>query len=187
VFNITAALALVEATGGKLEDALTVIPKLKGVPGRLECVATLANGAAVYVDYAHTPMALANILRTLRPHTKGKLHVVFGCGGDRDKGKRPEMGKAANDLADVAIVTDDNPRSEDPALIRKAVLAACPRGFEVADRRAAIYAALKGLEAGDILVIAGKGHEKTQTIGSTVLPFDDAEVAREGARDINGK
>jgi len=184
VMNIAAALALVEATGGKLEQALAIIPKLKGVPGRLEGVTTLANGAAVYVDYAHTPMALANILKTLRPHAKGKLHVVFGCGGDRDTGKRPEMGKAANDLADVAIVTDDNPRSEDPAAIRKAVLKACPRGFEVADRRQAIYGALKGLVGGDILVIAGKGHEKTQTIGDKIFPFDDAEVAREGVKEL---
>jgi UDP-N-acetylmuramoyl-L-alanyl-D-glutamate--2,6-diaminopimelate ligase len=184
VFNIAAALALVEATGGKLEQALAVIPKLQGVPGRLERVAMLANGATVYIDYAHTPMALANILRTLRPHTKNKLHVVFGCGGDRDTGKRPEMGKAANDLADAVVVTDDNPRSEDPSAIRKAVLAACPRGFEVADRRQAIYGALKALGPGDILVIAGKGHEKTQTVGDKVFPFDDAKVAREGVKEL---
>jgi UDP-N-acetylmuramoyl-L-alanyl-D-glutamate--2,6-diaminopimelate ligase len=184
VFNIAAALALVEASGGKLEDALKVVPKLKGVPGRLELVAELANGAAVYIDYAHTPMALANILKTLRPHVQGKLHVVFGCGGDRDAGKRPEMGKAANDLAEVAIVTDDNPRSENPAAIRKAVLAGCPRGLEVADRKQAIYVALQGLGAGDILVIAGKGHEKTQTVGSKILPFDDAQVAREGVKEL---
>jgi UDP-N-acetylmuramoyl-L-alanyl-D-glutamate--2,6-diaminopimelate ligase len=184
VFNIAAALALVEASGGKLEDALAVIPKLHGVPGRLELVATLSNGAAVYIDYAHTPMALTNILKTLRPHVEGKLHVVFGCGGDRDTGKRPEMGKAANDLADVAIVTDDNPRSENPVAIRKAVLDACPKGKEVADRREAIYVALKGLHAGDILVIAGKGHEKTQTVGDKIFPFDDAKVAREGVKEL---
>ncbi len=184
VFNIAAALALVEATGGKLEEALAVVPKLKGVPGRLEKVASLASGAAIYIDYAHTPTALANILKTLRPHTQDKLHVVFGCGGDRDQGKRPEMGKAANQLADGITVTDDNPRSENPAVIRKAILSACPRGKEVADRRQAIYAALKELEAGDILVIAGKGHEKTQTVGDKVMPFDDAQVAREGVKEL---
>lgn len=184
VFNIAAALALVEATGGALDRAISVIPKLKGVPGRLEQVAQLASGAAVYIDYAHTPMALANILRTLRPHTKDKLHVVFGCGGDRDAGKRPEMGRAANELADVITVTDDNPRSEDPALIRRAVLAACPRGKDVADRRQAIYGALKALGAGDILVIAGKGHEKIQIVGGKTFPFDDAEVAREGVKEL---
>lgn len=184
VMNIAAALALVEATGGKLEQALAAVPHLKGVPGRLEKVAALKNGAAVYIDYAHTPTALANILRTLRPHAAGKLSVVFGCGGDRDAGKRPEMGKAANDLADRAIVTDDNPRSENPAVIRKAVLAAAPRAKEIADRREAIYAALKELQSGDILVIAGKGHEKTQTVGDKVLPFDDAEAARQGVKEL---
>jgi UDP-N-acetylmuramoyl-L-alanyl-D-glutamate--2,6-diaminopimelate ligase len=184
VFNIAAALALVEASGGALKQALAVISKLKGVPGRLEQVAALANGAAVYIDYAHTPMALANILKTLRPHTRSRLHVVFGCGGDRDAGKRPEMGRAANTLADVITVTDDNPRSEDPAAIRKAVLAACPRGKDVADRKQAIYDALKELGEGDILVIAGKGHEKTQTVGDKIFPFDDAQVVREGVKEL---
>lgn len=184
VYNIVTALALVEATGGNIDDALKVIPKLTGVPGRIECVARLSNGAAVYIDYAHTPMALANILKTLRPHTKHKLHVVFGCGGDRDTGKRPEMGRFANELADIVIVTDDNPRSENPAAIRKAILAATPRGKEIADRKQAIYAALEGLGAGDILVIAGKGHEKTQTVGDKITPFDDAEVARQGVKEL---
>ncbi len=179
VMNILAALALVEATGGQLEEALAAVPALAGVPGRLEHIATLANGASVFIDYAHTPMALANILSTLRPHTQHHLHVVFGCGGDRDAGKRPEMGKAADRLADHVIVTDDNPRSEDAALIRKAVLAGAPRGKEVADRRQAIYAALTALNAGDVLVVAGKGHEKTQTVGDKQFPFDDAEVIRE--------
>lgn len=183
-FNIATALALIEATGGKPEQAIATVPNLKGVPGRLERVASLKNGAAVYIDYAHTPAALANILKTLRPHTMGRLHVVFGCGGDRDAGKRPEMGKAAQELADSVTVTDDNPRSEDPAAIRRAVLAACPRGKEVADRRQAIYGALGELQAGDVLVIAGKGHEKTQTIGGKVLPFDDAETARQGVKEL---
>jgi len=179
VMNIVTALGLVIGCGGELEKALKAIPQLQGVPGRLEQVAALKNGATVFIDYAHTPMALANILQTLRPHTQGKLHVVFGCGGDRDKGKRPEMGRIAEQLADEVIVTDDNPRSEDPGLIRSAVLSFTQRAKEVADRRLAIYVAMKRLEPGDILVIAGKGHEKTQIIGNQTLPFDDAEVARE--------
>lgn len=155
--------------------------------GRLELVVTAKNGAAVFIDYAHTPMALENILRTLRPHTKNKLSVVFGCGGDRDAGKRPLMGKAASELADFAVITDDNPRSENPADIRKAVVAGCTGNaefVEVADRRKAIYAAMEKLRDGDVLVIAGKGHEKTQIIGSKHLPFDDAQVAREIAAEI---
>jgi len=184
VMNILAALGLVVGCGGKLDKALAVIPKLQGVPGRLEQVAQLANGATIFIDYAHTPMALANILSTLRPHTKKKLHVVFGCGGDRDKGKRPTMGKIATTLANHVIVTDDNPRSEDPASIRKAILAAASGAKEVADRREAIYVALKALGAGDILVIAGKGHEKTQIVSGKKFPFDDAEVAREAAKEL---
>jgi len=183
VMNILAALGLVVGTGGDMEKALEVIPYFTGVPGRLEQVAQLANGAAVYIDYAHTPMALANILKTLRPHTQGKLHVVFGCGGDRDKGKRPEMGRFAQELADEVIVTDDNPRSEDPALIRASIMATTS-AKEVADRREAIYVAMKSLAAGDILVIAGKGHEKTQIVGDQTFPFDDAQVAKEAAKEL---
>lgn len=184
VLNILTALGLVAACGGDLNKALAVIPMLTGVPGRLEQVAQLTNGATVFIDYAHTPAALEKILHTLRPHTKNKLHVVFGCGGDRDKGKRPEMGAVAERLADSVIITDDNPRSEDPASIRKAILAATRHAKEVADRREAIYVAIKGLRAGDILVIAGKGHEKTQTIGDKVTPFDDAEVARAAVGEL---
>ena len=184
VMNILAALGLVVGTGGDIEQALAVIPKLQGVPGRLEHVVRLANGATVFIDYAHTPMALENILRTLRPHTQNKLHVVFGCGGDRDAGKRPEMGKIASELADNVIVTDDNPRSENPALIRKAIMVTNPYAKEVADRREAIYVAMKELVPGDVLVIAGKGHEKTQIIGDKTLPFDDAEVARQAALEL---
>jgi UDP-N-acetylmuramoyl-L-alanyl-D-glutamate--2,6-diaminopimelate ligase len=184
VMNILTALGLALGTGGKLEELLAAIPQFRGVPGRLEQVACLANGGVVFIDYAHTPMALANILRTLKPHTKGKLHVVFGCGGDRDKGKRPEMGRIAQMMADVVIVTDDNPRSEVPATIRKEILEATTDAKEVADRREAIYVALKGLGAGDILVIAGKGHEKTQTVGDKVYPFDDAEVTRDLVKEL---
>ncbi len=122
--------------------------------------------------------ALERLLTALRPHTTGRLHVVFGAGGDRDRGKRPLMGAAAARLADVAIVTDDNPRSENPAAIRAAVLAACPGGREIGDRARAIAAALNDLAAGDVLVVAGKGHEQGQTIGDTVIPFDDVDVVR---------
>ncbi|NBO18115.1 MAG: UDP-N-acetylmuramoyl-L-alanyl-D-glutamate--2,6-diaminopimelate ligase [Proteobacteria bacterium] len=181
--NILAALGLVSASSN-IEDALAVIARLRGVPGRLEQTVLLANGAAVFIDYAHTPLALANILNTLRPHTAGKLHVVFGCGGDRDAGKRPEMGRIASELADHIIVTDDNPRSEVPASIRAAILNASPRAKEVADRREAIYVALQALSPGDILVIAGKGHEKTQIVAGKTFPFDDAEVSREAAREL---
>ncbi|MDX2073881.1 MAG: UDP-N-acetylmuramoyl-L-alanyl-D-glutamate--2,6-diaminopimelate ligase [Alphaproteobacteria bacterium] len=176
--NILAAIGLALPTGLALDSLLAAVPTLAGVPGRLQLAATTAKGAGVYVDYAHTPAALVNILATLRPHTKGKLHLVFGCGGNRDAGKRPEMGKIASELADAVIVTDDNPRSEDPAAIRKAILAACPRALEIADRSEAIITAISALGAGDILVIAGKGHEKMQVIGGVEHPHDDVAVAR---------
>jgi UDP-N-acetylmuramoyl-L-alanyl-D-glutamate--2,6-diaminopimelate ligase len=133
----------------------------------------------VFVDYAHTPDALATVLTALRPHTEGRLAVVFGAGGDRDRGKRPQMGEVATTLADLVFVTDDNPRSEDPADIRRAILAAAPAAVEIGDRHEAIAAAIAALRAGDVLVIAGKGHEIGQIVGNTILPFDDAVVARE--------
>ncbi|MEJ1975166.1 MAG: UDP-N-acetylmuramoyl-L-alanyl-D-glutamate--2,6-diaminopimelate ligase [Acetobacteraceae bacterium] len=157
--------------------ALDRLPGLTGVRGRMELAAT-PNGAAVYVDYAHTPDALERLLTALRPHTSGRLHVVFGAGGDRDRGKRPLMGAAAARLADDAIVTDDNPRSEDPAAIRAAILAACPGAREIGDRAAAIAAGLAALRPGDVLAIAGKGHEQGQTIAGETLPFDDVATVR---------
>ncbi len=174
--NALLAVALAQATG--VADAIDLLPRLVGVRGRMELAATLANGAAVYVDFAHSPDALERLLLALRPHTAGRLHIVFGAGGDRDRGKRPLMGAAAARLADQVIVTDDNPRGEDPAAIRAAVRAACPGAREIGDRAAAIAAGLDGLAAGDVLVVAGKGHEQGQTIGTTVLPFDDAAVVR---------
>ncbi len=174
--NALVAAALTEALG--LTDALDRLPRLTGVRGRMELAATLPNGATAYVDYAHTPDALERLLTALRPHTAGRLHVVFGAGGDRDRGKRPLMGAAAERLADVAFVTDDNPRSEDPASIRSAILAACPHARDIGDRAKAIETALNGLAPGDVLVVAGKGHEQGQTVGKTVLPFDDASVIR---------
>jgi UDP-N-acetylmuramoyl-L-alanyl-D-glutamate--2,6-diaminopimelate ligase len=174
--NVLVAAALTEALG--LTDVLTRLHLLRGVRGRMERAARLANGATTYVDYAHTPDALERLLIALRPHTAGRLHVVFGAGGDRDRGKRPLMGLAASRLAEAVIVTDDNPRSENPAAIRAAILAACPRATEIGDRAKAIETALNDLSAGDVLVVAGKGHEQGQIVGGTVLPFDDATVIR---------
>lgn len=185
VMNILCALGLVTSLGLSVDKALATIPRLKGVPGRLEQAVQLQNGAAVYVDYAHTPLALANILRTLRPHTRNDLHLVFGCGGDRDPGKRTEMGRIAQQLADVVTVTDDNPRSESPDMIRKAIVMACPDATELGDRAAAIRFAISKLEEGDVLVIAGKGHETYQIVGDQTLSFDDRVAARDAARELN--
>ncbi len=178
-FNLMCALGLVLACGGDPEAALTTLPTLKGVPGRLEEVARHPSGARVFVDYAHTPNALENVLDTLRQRTKDRLTVVFGCGGDRDRAKRREMGRTAAARADRTIVTDDNPRGEDPARIRRAVLDACPGAIEIADRAEAIRAAIDGLDSGDIVVIAGKGHETGQIVADKVIPFDDRAIVRE--------
>ena len=179
--NALLAAALARATG--VAGALDHLGGLTGVRGRMELAARLANGAAVYVDYAHTPDALERLLAALRPHTAGRLHLVFGAGGDRDPGKRPLMGAAAARLADVAVVTDDNPRGEAPAAIRAAVLAGCPGGRDGGGREAAIASALAGLAPGDVLVVAGKGHEQGQTIGGVTLPFDDVATVRRLAGD----
>jgi UDP-N-acetylmuramoyl-L-alanyl-D-glutamate--2,6-diaminopimelate ligase len=181
--NAICALGLALATGMVEADAIKALQMLRPVRGRLERVGARANGAEVFVDYAHTPDALSKVLTALRPHCKGKLVAIFGCGGDRDPGKRPEMGKIAVRLSDRAILTDDNPRSEDPALIRRAVLAAAPAAREIADRGKAIATAIHELEAGDILAICGKGHESGQIVGNKILPFDDAEVARAALRE----
>lgn len=179
VWNALCALGLVIGCGADPERAADQLAHLTGVRGRLELVASLTNGAAVYVDYAHTPDGLETVLRAARPHTSGKLLVVFGCGGDRDKGKRPMMGAIAADLADRVIVTDDNPRSEVPAVIRSEIMAACPGALEVDDRAKAIAIAIGELGPGDVLIIAGKGHEQGQIVGTEVRPFDDATVARQ--------
>jgi UDP-N-acetylmuramoyl-L-alanyl-D-glutamate--2,6-diaminopimelate ligase len=174
--NALVAASLAQATG--VADALDRLHGLTGVRGRMELAAHLPNGAAVYVDYAHTPDALQRLLSALRPHTAGQLHVVFGAGGDRDRGKRPLMGAAASRLADRVIVTDDNPRSENPATIRAEVLAGCSDARDIGDRAAAIAAALNDLGPGDVLAVAGKGHEQGQTIAGETLPFDDVSVVR---------
>ncbi|MFO0996498.1 MAG: UDP-N-acetylmuramoyl-L-alanyl-D-glutamate--2,6-diaminopimelate ligase [Alphaproteobacteria bacterium] len=179
--NALAALGIAIGSGENPSRAVKALEALSGVRGRVERVVTLANGAAVYVDYAHTPDALETVLTALRPHAHGRLVVVFGCGGDRDRGKRPIMGEIAARLADGAIVTDDNPRGENAAVIRRQVMAGCPDAQEVSSRAEAIATAISGLAEGDVLVIAGKGHERTQTIGDAVMPFDDAEVARQAA------
>ncbi len=176
--NALCALGLAIASGEDAEQAAAALAELKGAPGRLEFIGERRNGASVYVDYAHTPDALETVLKALRPHTEKRLHVVFGCGGDRDPGKRPQMGAVCNELADVVYVTDDNPRSEDPVLIRSAILPACPKGIDIGSRALAIRTAVAGLEEGDILVIAGKGHETGQLIKGVMHPFDDREEAR---------
>jgi UDP-N-acetylmuramoyl-L-alanyl-D-glutamate--2,6-diaminopimelate ligase len=179
LMNALCALGLAAATGAEVSSAADALERLAGVRGRLERVATLANGAAVYVDYAHKPDALETVLNALRPHTDGKLVVVFGCGGDRDRGKRPIMGGIATRLADRVIVTDDNPRTEQAAAIRAEILAGAPAAAEIGDRAAAIEAAIKDLQPGDVLVVAGKGHEQGQIVGTEIRPFDDAAVVRD--------
>ncbi len=179
--NALTAAALVLATGGELERTLACLPRVQGVRGRLERAVITRAGAPVYVDYAHTPDAIEAAVAALRPHARGRLILVFGAGGDRDVGKRPEMGAAAARLAERVIVTDDNPRSEDPAAIRRAILAGAPGATEVSGRREAIAAAVAEAGADDIILLAGKGHEQGQIVGDRILPFDDVAVARECA------
>ncbi len=189
--NALAALGLVVATGSPTATATDALSHLTAVPGRLEFVSECQGGGAIVVDYAHTPDALATVLSTLRCHARGRLIVLFGCGGDRDAGKRPLMGQVAVRLADRIYVTDDNPRTEPPAQIRRAILAAAPNAIEIGDRREAIAAAIAGVGPGDLLVIAGKGHETGQIVGSETYPFDDAAIAREiagsGPRNCVGR
>jgi UDP-N-acetylmuramoyl-L-alanyl-D-glutamate--2,6-diaminopimelate ligase len=183
--NALSALGLVIATGGPTAAATEALANLPAVPGRMQFVAEGPRGGAIIVDYAHTPDALVTVLTALRPHAHGRLAVVFGCGGDRDAGKRPLMGEVAARLADRVYVTDDNPRTEEAADIRRAILAAAPNAVEIGNRREAIATAIAELTGGEILVIAGKGHETGQIIGDTTYPFDDAAVAREFA--YNGR
>ncbi len=174
--NALVAAGLAMVTGGDAERVFAAIEKLEGAPGRLELVGE-RNGAPIFVDYAHKPDALAKALEALRPYAKRKLVVVFGAGGDRDSGKRPLMGEIASQKADVVIVTDDNPRSENPASIRAAIITAAKDSKEIGDRAEAIRAAIAGLEKGDALLIAGKGHETGQIIGDKILPFSDHDAA----------
>ncbi|MFN4100372.1 MAG: Mur ligase family protein, partial [Pararhodobacter sp.] len=184
--NALVALGLVLATGGEILAAVNALPHLEGVRGRMQKAAVRTNGAPVFVDYAHTPAAVETALKALRPHVMGRLIVVLGAGGDRDRGKRPLMGKAAAENADVVYVTDDNPRSEDPASIRAEILAAAPEAHEVGDRAEAILRAVDALEPGDALLIAGKGHETGQIVGDVVYPFDDLEQASVAVAALDG-
>jgi UDP-N-acetylmuramoyl-L-alanyl-D-glutamate--2,6-diaminopimelate ligase len=176
--NALVAAGLCLAAGLGVDETLAGLEALEGAPGRLQRVGAGPRGGEAYVDYAHTPDGLETVLKALRPHVRGKLVVVFGAGGDRDRGKRPLMGRIAADLADVAIVTDDNPRSENPAVIRAEVMAGAKGAREIGDRREAIRAAAALLQDGDILVVAGKGHEQGQIVAGVTHPFDDvAETA----------
>jgi UDP-N-acetylmuramoyl-L-alanyl-D-glutamate--2,6-diaminopimelate ligase len=179
--NVLTAAGLVLATGGKWEATFAAMQRVAPVRGRLERAVISRGGVPVYIDYAHTPDALEAAIAALRPHVEGRLITVFGAGGDRDQGKRPQMGEVAARLSDVVIVTDDNPRSEDPARIRAEVMAGASGATEVPGRREAIAEAIRIAREGDIVLVAGKGHETGQIIGDRVLPFDDALVARECA------
>ena len=189
--NALIAAGLCIGTGADPEETFDTMHTLQTVRGRMQFAARRENGATVFVDYAHTPEALKTALRAIRPHVLGRLIVVFGAGGDRDRGKRPLMGRAGAENAEIVFVTDDNPRTEDPALIRAEVLAGARKGFaevtEVSDRAEAILRAVDSLSPGDTLLIAGKGHETGQTVGDTVLPFDDVEQASVAVAALDGK
>ena len=184
--NALLAAGLVLATGEDAEATFAALSRLTGVRGRMQLAATRRNGAAVFVDFAHTPDAIATALMALRPHVMGRILIVFGAGGDRDRGKRPLMGAAAAAHADVLYLTDDNPRTEDAAAIRAAVRAGCPEANEVGGRAEAILRAVDALGPGDALLIAGKGHETGQTIGTTTYPFDDLEQASIAVAALDG-
>jgi UDP-N-acetylmuramoyl-L-alanyl-D-glutamate--2,6-diaminopimelate ligase len=184
--NVALAAGLVIASGEEPAAVFGVLHRLTGVRGRMQLAATRMNGAAVFVDYAHTPDAIATALRALRPHVMGRIVIVFGAGGDRDRTKRPLMGAAAREFADVLFVTDDNPRSEDPAAIRAEIMAACPEANEVGDRAEAILRGVDALGPGDALLIAGKGHETGQIIKGDVYPFDDVEQASIAVAALDG-
>jgi UDP-N-acetylmuramoyl-L-alanyl-D-glutamate--2,6-diaminopimelate ligase len=185
--NVLVAAGLALATGEAPDDIAQALPRLQTVRGRMQHAATRDNGAAVFVDYAHTPDAVATALKALRPHVMGRLVAVIGAGGDRDRGKRPLMGKAAAEHADIVYVTDDNPRSEEPSAIRAEILAACPEATEVGDRAEAILRAVDALGPGDALLVMGKGHESGQTVGDTVFPFDDVEQASVAVAALDGR
>ncbi|TDK38872.1 UDP-N-acetylmuramoyl-L-alanyl-D-glutamate--2,6-diaminopimelate ligase [Rhizobium deserti] len=184
IANALVAAGLAMSTGVAASLAMAALENLVGASGRLELVGQTKAGALAYVDYAHKPDALEKVLASVRPFTTGRVIVAFGCGGDRDKGKRPIMGDVATRLADVVIVTDDNPRSEVPDVIRSEILAAAPGALEIGDRAEAIRKAVSMLQAGDTLIVAGKGHEEGQTVGSTVLPFSDHVELRKALEEL---
>ena len=186
VSNALIAAGLAIGLGASAECVFASLETRKGAPGRMELVAFAALGAPIYVDYAHTPDAMQTVLDALRPHVKNRLIIVFGCGGERDSGKRPLMGAAACNFADVVILTDDNPRGEDPAAIRCEVLEGCPTAIEIGDRRAAIQAGMEMLSEGDALILAGKGHEEGQIVGTETLPFSERKEAVRIALALGG-
>jgi UDP-N-acetylmuramoyl-L-alanyl-D-glutamate--2,6-diaminopimelate ligase len=186
ISNALVAAGLALSTGTDAKVAMLALEKLQGAPGRLELVGQTRDGALAYVDYAHKPDSLAQVLTSVRPFTTGRIVTVFGCGGDRDKGKRPLMGEIATRLSDVVIVTDDNPRSEVPAVIRAEILAAAPGATEIADRSEAIRAAVGMLQPGDTMIVAGKGHEQGQTVGTVTLPFSDHAEIRKAMNGNDG-
>ncbi len=173
--NVLCALGMVASLTHKPAEVIKFVQNIRGAKGRLDLVGSTKNGAAIYIDYAHTPDALENVIKAMRPHTQGKLQVLFGCGGDRDKGKRPIMGKIANNLADVIYVTDDNPRTENADEIREQIMSECPRGQNIANRAEAIKKAISQLQKDDVLILAGKGHETGQYINGVIYPFSDYE------------
>ncbi len=184
VLNAISALGLAMVTGVMKDVALEALENLNGVAGRMERAGQTKDGAPVFVDFAHTEDGLDKLLRSVRPHTMGKIIIAFGCGGDRDPDKRPKMGRVAAKLADDVIVTDDNPRTEDAALVRKAVLQGCPDAAEIGDRAAAIREGIKRLGPQDCLVIAGKGHEQGQIVGTEVIPFSDVEQVKLALKEL---
>jgi len=184
--NLLIAAGLAIATGADPVRVFETLPQMRTVRGRMELATTRGNGAAVFVDFAHTPDAVATALRALRPHVLGRLVAIVGAGGDRDRAKRPLMGKAAAENADLVIVTDDNPRNEPPAAIRAAVMEGCPEAIEVGDRAEAILRGVDTLGPGDALLVCGKGHETGQVVGADVLPFDDAEQASLAVSALDG-
>jgi UDP-N-acetylmuramoyl-L-alanyl-D-glutamate--2,6-diaminopimelate ligase len=185
IANALVSAGLAISTGVAPGVALKALEHLKGASGRLELVGQTKAGALAYVDYAHKPEALENVLTSVRPFTTGRVIVVFGCGGDRDKGKRPIMGEIASRLADIAIVTDDNPRSEVPSTIRSEIMAATPKGIEIGDRAQAIRAGVAMLSTGDTLIVAGKGHEEGQTVGTETLAFSDHQEVRKALEEFD--
>ncbi len=186
VANGLVASGMAIAAGLSADQAFAALETLQGASGRLELIGRTKEGSPAYVDYAHKPEALEHVLQSLRPFTPGRIVLVFGCGGDRDKGKRPIMGEIAARLSDVVIVTDDNPRSEDPASIRAEIIAAASGAQEVGDRAEAIQTAVSLLGDGDCLVVAGKGHEQGQIVGENVLPFSDHQVVGDALKSVAG-
>ena len=185
IYNLMAAAGLAIVSGMKTDDIAEGMTKLTCARGRMDLVARLNNGASIFIDYAHTPDALSTVLKDLRNLTNNNLVVVFGCGGNRDAGKRPEMGRIASDLADIVFITDDNPRLECPESIRREIISACPNSREIGMRKNAICEAIRALKENDILLIAGKGHEQGQNIGGKVIPFDDRKVALDQVAFMN--